>query len=84
VTRRRLYPPIVALAGAATGDATRFGGSCSQLYMGAEVGVPFPTGEDLPTPAARFACNPHLSGKDGGHDINLRQFARQGRPAHHG
>jgi putative flavoprotein involved in K+ transport len=45
---------------------------------GAEVGVKFPTVEDLPTPAARFACNPHLSGKDGGHDINLRQLARRG------
>ena len=45
---------------------------------GAEVGVKFPTVEDLPTPAARFECNPHVSGKDGGHDLNLRQFARQG------
>ncbi|MEQ4205533.1 NAD(P)/FAD-dependent oxidoreductase [Actinopolymorpha sp. B9G3] len=45
---------------------------------GAEVGVPFPTVADLPSPAARFGCDPHLSGKDGGHDISLRQFARQG------
>jgi putative flavoprotein involved in K+ transport len=45
---------------------------------GAEVGVKFPTVDDLPTPAARFACNPHLSGKDGGHDINLRRLAREG------
>lgn len=45
---------------------------------GAEVGVPFPTVADLPSPAARFGCNPHLSGKDGGHDINLRRFARDG------
>lgn len=45
---------------------------------GAEVGVPFPTVEDLPSPAARFGCDPHVSGKDGGHDINLRQFARHG------
>ena len=29
-----------------------------------------------PPPASR--CNPHVSGKDGGHDINLRQLARQG------
>jgi putative flavoprotein involved in K+ transport len=49
----------------------------SYLY-GAEVGVRFPTVDDLPTPAARFACNPVLSGKDGGHDINLRQFSRRG------
>jgi putative flavoprotein involved in K+ transport len=45
---------------------------------GAEVGVKFPTVDDLPTPAARFACNPHVSGKDGGHDINLRRLAREG------
>jgi hypothetical protein len=30
---------------------------------GAEVGVKFPTVDDLPTPAARFACNPHVSGR---------------------
>jgi putative flavoprotein involved in K+ transport len=45
---------------------------------GAEVGVPFRTVADLPSPAARFACSPHVSGKNGGHDISLRQFARQG------
>jgi putative flavoprotein involved in K+ transport len=45
---------------------------------GDEVGVHFPTVDDLPTPAARFGCFPHLSGKDGGHDINLRRLARQG------
>ncbi|HMI91114.1 MAG TPA: NAD(P)/FAD-dependent oxidoreductase, partial [Polyangiales bacterium] len=45
---------------------------------GAEVGVKFPTVEDLPSPAARFAPNPHVSGKDGGHDIDLRELARRG------
>lgn len=45
---------------------------------GAEVGVRFPTVADLPSPAARFGCNPHMSGQDGGHDINLREFARRG------
>lgn len=43
-----------------------------------KLGLPFPTVHDLPTPAARFACNPHCSGEGGGHDIHLRQFARQG------
>ncbi|MEU4823037.1 hypothetical protein AB0H37_14275 [Actinomadura sp. NPDC023710] len=33
---------------------------------------------DLPSPAARFTCNAHVSGKDGGHDIDLRDFARRG------
>lgn len=45
---------------------------------GAEVGVPFPTVAQLPSAAARFNCDPQLSGKDGGHDINLREFARRG------
>jgi putative flavoprotein involved in K+ transport len=45
---------------------------------GAEHGVPFPTVADLPTPAARFGCHPHMSGQDGGHDIDLRDFARRG------
>lgn len=45
---------------------------------GDEVGVHFPTVEDLPSPAERFACNPHLSGARGGHDLHLREFARRG------
>jgi putative flavoprotein involved in K+ transport len=45
---------------------------------GAEHGVAFPTVDDLPSPAERFACDPHVSGQDGGHDLSLRQFARQG------
>jgi putative flavoprotein involved in K+ transport len=34
--------------------------------------------DSLPSPAARFSCHPDLSGKDGGHEINLRQLAREG------
>jgi putative flavoprotein involved in K+ transport len=34
--------------------------------------------DQLPSPAARFAGNPHLSGKDGGHSTNLHQFYRDG------
>jgi putative flavoprotein involved in K+ transport len=34
--------------------------------------------DQLPSPNAKFACNPHVSGNHGEHDINLRQFARQG------
>ncbi|MGB8386103.1 MAG: NAD(P)/FAD-dependent oxidoreductase, partial [Dermatophilaceae bacterium] len=48
------------------------------FHHGAEVGVAFPTVAQLPSPASRFGCDPHVSGKDGGHDISLRQFARQG------
>jgi putative flavoprotein involved in K+ transport len=32
----------------------------------------------LPSPRARFGGNPQLSGKDGGHALNLHQFARDG------
>ena len=34
--------------------------------------------DQLPSPNVRFVCNPQLSGSQGGHDINLRQFARDG------
>ena len=34
--------------------------------------------DQLPSPTAKFACNPHVSGNHGGHDINLRQLAKQG------
>jgi putative flavoprotein involved in K+ transport len=32
----------------------------------------------LPSPRARFAANPHVTGKNGGHTLNLHQFARDG------
>jgi putative flavoprotein involved in K+ transport len=36
------------------------------------------TVDKLPSPEAKFAGNPHVSGKDGGHTLNLHQFARDG------
>jgi putative flavoprotein involved in K+ transport len=33
---------------------------------------------NLPNPAAQFAGMPHLSGKNGGHSLNLHQFCRDG------
>ena len=36
------------------------------------------TVDKLPSPRAKFAGNPHLSGKDGGRTINLHLFARDG------
>jgi putative flavoprotein involved in K+ transport len=36
------------------------------------------TVDQLPSPKAKFAANPHVSGKDGGHSLNLHQFARDG------
>ena len=34
--------------------------------------------ERLPSPAARFAANPTVTGQDGGHTLNLHKFARDG------
>jgi putative flavoprotein involved in K+ transport len=45
---------------------------------GKEIGVTVPQVEDLPSPAARFACNPQLSGHGGGHDLSLRILAAGG------
>ena len=36
------------------------------------------TPDKLPSLKARFAGNPHVSGKRGGHTLNLRKFARDG------
>jgi putative flavoprotein involved in K+ transport len=36
------------------------------------------TVDKLPSPQAKFAANPHGTGKDGGRTINLHQFARDG------
>jgi putative flavoprotein involved in K+ transport len=36
------------------------------------------TVDQLPSPQAKFANKPQISGKDGGHTINLHQFARDG------
>jgi putative flavoprotein involved in K+ transport len=38
--------------------------------------------EQLPSPAARFMCNPLLSGANGGHDIHLRDLGRRGVRLH--
>jgi putative flavoprotein involved in K+ transport len=48
------------------------------LRRGPSVGVSMLTLADLPSPMARFAGNPHLSGHDGGHETNLRRFAADG------
>jgi putative flavoprotein involved in K+ transport len=44
----------------------------------AEMGFFDQTVDQLPSPAARFMVPPHLSGRDGGHTINLHAFAREG------
>jgi putative flavoprotein involved in K+ transport len=49
---------------------------------GPEYGINALTVGQLPSPAARFACNPLLSGADGGHDIHLRELGRRGIRLH--
>ena len=48
------------------------------LYWLTKFGFFDVTPDQLPSPQARFAANPQISGKDGGHDLNLHQFARDG------
>ena len=43
-----------------------------------DIGFTDRTVDKLPSPKAKFAGNPHLSGKNGGHSINLHLFARDG------
>lgn len=43
-----------------------------------KLGVVDQTVDELESPAERFEANPQVSGKDGGQDINLHQFARDG------
>ncbi len=43
-----------------------------------EIGFMATPVDKLPSPKARLVGNPHLSGKDGGHSLNLHQFARDG------
>lgn len=47
-------------------------------YWMTEVGLFDRTAQELPSPKAKFAANPHTTGKAGGHTINLYQFARDG------
>lgn len=45
---------------------------------GEAVGTPLPRVDQLPSPRARFGCNAHVSGHDGGHDTNLRRLGLDG------
>ena len=55
----------------------RYRGRDANLWQH-EMGTYLRTVDQLPSPKAKFASKPHLSGKDGGHTINLHQFARDG------
>lgn len=45
---------------------------------GAAHGLGLATPDKLPSPAARFACNPMLSGHGGGHTVDLRRMGLDG------
>ncbi len=49
---------------------------------GPEYGINGLQAAQLPSPAARFMCNPLLSGNDGGHSIRLRGLGRRGVRLH--
>jgi putative flavoprotein involved in K+ transport len=55
----------------------RYRGRDANLWQH-EMGLYERTVDQLPSPKAKFAGKPHISGKDGGHTINLHQFARDG------
>lgn len=48
------------------------------ILWGVKAGALDRTVDTLKSPMERFACHPHVSGTEGGHDINLRQLARNG------
>ena len=48
------------------------------LRHGAAHGVALPTADQLPDGRRRFSAMPALTGRDGGHDTNLRRYASDG------
>jgi putative flavoprotein involved in K+ transport len=55
-----------------------FGWLVDVIRDGAAHGVTLPTADELPNPARRFNPMPALTGRNGGHDTNLRRYAASG------
>jgi len=70
---RRVY----LCTGSATRLPRRYRGK-DGMWWAMKLGITEQTVDELDSPAERFAANPHISGKDGGQEINLHQFARDG------
>lgn len=70
---RRVY-----LSAGSTGRAPRRYRGQDTFWWLTECGFFDQTADKLPSPKARFAGNPQLSGARGGHSLNLHQFAREG------
>ena len=47
-------------------------------FWAVTLGLVDQTADQLPDPGARFAANPHLTGKNDGYTLNLHHFARNG------
>lgn len=68
----------VYLCTGSTGRAPRSYRGRDIFYWLQAVGFFARTADKLPSPRAKFAPNPQASGTNGGHEINLHQFARDG------
>lgn len=55
-----------------------FGWLAQIALRGPDFGLGLPTVDMLPDPDLKFAANPHVSGRHGGHETNLRRFAANG------
>jgi putative flavoprotein involved in K+ transport len=55
----------------------RYRGKDITWWLG-KIGLNDVTVDKLPSPEAKFAASAQVSGKDGGHTLNLHQFARDG------
>lgn len=68
---------VYLCTGSATRLPRRYRGKDTMWWL-IKLGVVDQTVDELESPEERFEANPQFSGKDGGQDINLHQFAREG------
>jgi len=71
---RKVYLSI----GASSGRAPRRYRGKDIMWWLVNMGFFERTVDKLPSPHAKFGGNPHASGKNGGHTLNLHQFVRDG------
>jgi putative flavoprotein involved in K+ transport len=71
---RKVYLSV----GGSAGRAPRRYRGKDTLWWLVEMGFFNRTVEQLPSPKARFAANPQISGKAGGHTLDVHKFAREG------
>lgn len=71
---RKVYLSI----GASSGRAPRRYRGKDIMWWLVNMGFFERTVDKLPSPQAKFGGNPHASGKNGGHTLNLHQFVRDG------